>query len=63
MEQRLYCTDMHAETVAKDEGAPEKLALEIAVEGSDPYEDLMLHELKNDRERAETSLKCPRRKN
>jgi len=51
MEQRLYCTDMHAETVAKDEGTPEKLAMEIASEGSDPYEDLMLDELKNDREK------------
>ncbi len=51
MEQRLYCTDMHAETVAKDEGTPEKLTLEIAFEGSDPYEDLMLDELKNDREK------------
>jgi RNA polymerase sigma-32 factor len=51
MEQRLYCTDMHAETVAKDEGTPEKLTLEIAFEGSDPYEDLMLDELKNHREK------------
>ncbi len=51
MEQRLYCTDMHAETVAKDEGTPEKLTLELAFEGSDPYEDLMLDELKNDREK------------
>ena len=51
MEQRLYCTDLHAETVAKDERAPEKLALEIVSEGSDPYEDLMLDELKNHREK------------
>ena len=51
MEQRLYCTDLHAETVAKDERASEKLALEIVSEGSDPYEDLMLDELKNHREK------------
>ena len=51
MEQRLYCTDLHAETVAKDERASEKLALEIVSEGSDPYEDLMLDELKNRREK------------
>ena len=51
MEQRLYSSDMHAETVAKDEGTPEKLALEIVSEGSDPYEDLMLDELKNQREK------------
>ena len=51
MEQRLYCTDLHAETVAKDERASEKLALEIVSEGSDPYEDLMLDELRNHREK------------
>ena len=51
MEQRLYCTDLHAETVTKDERASEKLALEIVSEGSDPYEDLMLDELKNRREK------------
>ena len=51
MEQRLYSTDMHAETVAKDEGNPERLALELVSEGSDPYEDLMLDELKNHREK------------
>ena len=51
MEQRLYCTDLHAETVAKDERASEKLALEIVSEGSDPYEDLMLDELKKHREK------------
>ena len=51
MEQRLYCTDMHAETVAKDEGTPERLALEIVSERSDPYEDLMLDELKSHREK------------
>ena len=51
MEQRLYCTDLHAETVAKDERASEKLALEIVSEGSDPYEDLMLDELRSHREK------------
>jgi len=51
MEQRLYCTDMQAETVARDEGSPEKPALEIVSEGSDPYEDLMLVELKNNQEK------------
>ena len=51
MEQRLYCSDMHAETVAKDEGTPEKLALELVSEASDPYENLMLKELKNNREK------------
>ena len=51
MEQRLYCADLHAETVAKDERTSEKLALEIVSEGSDPYEDLMLDELKNHREK------------
>ena len=51
MEQRLYCTDLHAETVAKDERTSEKLALELVSDGSDPYEDLMLDELKNHREK------------
>jgi len=51
MEQRLYCTDIHAETVAKDEGTPEKLAMEIVSKDSDPYENLMLKELKNNQER------------
>jgi len=49
MEQRLYCSDIKAETVAKDENIPNHQTLEIVSEDLDPYKTCQLRELRTTR--------------